>query len=112
MTPPVYLVYTTCADKGQAEALGRMLVTERLAACATAIPGATSIYPWKGKVENAEECLLLIKTVGPMLSSLERRLRELHDYECPEFLAVAADHVSTDYAAWVEASVRPAGDVV
>lgn len=111
MNPPVYLVYTTCADRGQAEALGRMLVTERLAACATAIPGALSIYPWKGKVENAEECLLLLKTLGPILPPLERRLQELHRYECPEFVAVAADHVSADYAAWIEASVRPAGDI-
>lgn len=112
MSPAVFLVYTTCADKGQAEALGRMLVTERLAACATAIPGALSIYPWKGKVETADECLLLLKTLGSLLPQLEKRLHELHQYECPEFVAVAADHVSSDYAAWVEASVRPAGGII
>ena len=112
MTPSIYLVYTTCADKDQAEALGRTLVTERLAACATAIPGAFSIYPWKGKVENAEECLLLLKTLGPLLPQLEKRLHELHQYECPEFVAMAADHVSVEYAAWVESSVRPAKDII
>jgi periplasmic divalent cation tolerance protein len=112
MTPPVYLVYTTCADRDRAEALGRMLVTERLAACATAIPGGLSIYPWQGKVENAEECLVLLKTLGSLLPRLEKRLHELHDYECPEFVAVAADHVSAGYAEWVEASVRPADDIV
>jgi periplasmic divalent cation tolerance protein len=112
MTPPVYLVYTTCADKGQAEALGRMLVTERLVACATVLPNALSIYPWKGRVENAEECLVLLKTLGHVLPQLEKRLHELHQYECPEFIAVAADHVSAEYAAWVEASVRPADSII
>lgn len=112
MTPPVYLVYTTCADKTQAEALGRMLVTERLAACATVLPHALSIYPWKGKVENAEECLVLLKTLGHLLPQLEKRLHELHRYECPEFVAVAADHVSSDYAAWVAESVRPADGII
>jgi len=112
MTPPIYLVYTTCADKDQAEALGRMLVTERLAACATAIPNALSIYPWKGKVENAEECVVVLKTLGPLLPQLESRLHELHRYECPEFVAVAADHVSAEYAAWVAESVRPTDSII
>ena len=68
--------------------------------------GAVSIYPWKGKVESTEECLLLLKTPGSVLRALEKRLHELHSYECPEFVALEAAHVSADYAAWVESSVK------
>lgn len=107
MDPPVYLVYTTCSNREAAETLGRRLVEERLAGCATAVPGAVSIYPWKGAVERAEECTLVLKTIAPALPALEARLLELHAYQCPEFVAVAADRLSDDYADWLNAWISP-----
>ena len=47
-----------------------------------------------------------------MLPQLEKRLHELHRYECPEFVAIAADHVSEGYATWVAESVRPPDSIV
>ena len=107
MNPSVYLVFTTCANQIEAESLGRDLVEEKLAACATVLPKATSLYTWKGKLERVEECVVLLKTFAGALGPLENRLKELHSYDCPEFLAVPAAHVSRQYAAWVEESVSP-----
>jgi periplasmic divalent cation tolerance protein len=92
--PPVRVVLTTAANPDEAARLGRALVEERLAACASLIPGVESIYRWQGKVETAAETLLLLKTGPDQLEALEARLRELHSYETPEFLVLKVDAAS------------------
>jgi periplasmic divalent cation tolerance protein len=104
--PPVRIVLTTVANPEEAARLGRTLVEERLAACATLIPGAQSIYRWQGEVESATETLLLLKTGPEQLAALEARLRELHSYQTPEFLALAIDAASQPYLDWLQASLR------
>jgi len=106
MHPPVYLAFTTCSSRDDAERLGKRLVEERLAACATVVPGAVSLYRWKGEMEHADEAMLLLKTTGPALAGLEERLIELHPYESPEFIAVLAESVSETYGTWVAESVE------
>ncbi len=105
-TPPVRLVLTTVANPDDAARLGRALVEERLAACATLIPGVQSIYRWKGEVESATETLLLIKTGPEQLDRLQARLHELHSYETPEFLVLKVDAASQPYLDWLLESVR------
>jgi periplasmic divalent cation tolerance protein len=100
-TPPIRLVLTTTANPEEAAQLGRALVEERLAACATLIPGAHSIYRWQGAVESATETLLLIKTGVEQLEALEARLRELHSYETPEFLVLGVEGASEPYLEWL-----------
>jgi len=104
--PPIRLVLTTTANPEEAARLGRTLVEERLAACATLIPGAQSIYRWQGEVETATETLLLIKTGSEQLAALEARLHELHSYQTPEFLVLKVDAASQPYLDWLEESLR------
>jgi periplasmic divalent cation tolerance protein len=103
---PIRIVLTTVANPKEAARLGRALVEERLAACATLIPGAQSIYRWQGGVESATETLLLIKTGAEQLAALEARLHELHSYETPEFLVLEVDAASQPYLDWLLASMR------
>ena len=70
---PVCIVLTTTANADEAARLGRTLVEERLAACATLIPAVQSIYRWKGEIESSTETLLLIKTGPEQLAALEAR---------------------------------------
>jgi periplasmic divalent cation tolerance protein len=104
--PPARIVLTTAANPEEAARLGRTLIEERLAACATLIPGAQSIYRWQGEVESATETLLLIKTGLEQLAALEARLHELHSYQVPEFLVFKIDAVSQPYLDWLQASLR------
>jgi periplasmic divalent cation tolerance protein len=106
-TLPARIVLTTVANPEEATRLGRALVEERLAACATLIPGAQSIYRWQGEVESATETLLLIKTGPEQLTALEARLHELHSYQTPEFLVLAVDAASQPYLDWLQDSLRP-----
>jgi periplasmic divalent cation tolerance protein len=104
--PPVHLVLTTAANPDEATLLARTLVEERLAACATLIPGVRSIYRWQGKVESSTETLLLLKTCTAQLAALEARLHALHSYETPEFLVLGVEACGQPYLAWLLASTR------
>lgn len=103
---PARIVLTTAASAEEAARLGRALVEERLAACATILPGAQSIYRWKEQIESTSEVLLLLKTEVDRLSALEARLHELHSYEVPEFLVLAVESGSQLYLAWLRACLR------
>ena len=98
------LALTTLGAGADAAALARTLVAERLAACVNVLPVMTSIYRWKGKVEEDREQQLVIKTTPDRLAALETRLRELHPYELPEFLVLSAAGGSAAYLAWVDES--------
>jgi len=104
--PPVRIVLTTTVSAEEAARLGRALVEERLAACATLIPAVQSTYRWKGEIESSTETLLLLKTGPAQLAALEARLRELHSYETPEFLVLKVDAASQPYLEWLQVSLR------
>ena len=100
------VVLTTAANAEEARRLARTLVEERLAACATLVPVAESIYRWEGKVETAQETLLLLKTAADRVEALQSRLHSLHSYQTPEFLVLAVAKGSTAYLEWLQAGVR------
>ena len=85
------LVLTTLGADADAAALARTLVDERLAACVNVLPVMTSIYRWKGSVEQDREQQLLIKTTAGRVVALAARLRGLHPYELPEFIVLDAE---------------------
>lgn len=102
----VRLVLVTGPDRATLEELGRRVVDERLCACVNVLPGVASVYRWAGDVEAASEALALLKTTGGRVGALEARVRELHPYDEPEFLAFDVDLGSPSYLAWVAESVE------
>ena len=100
------IVLTTLGAQTDAAALARVLVDERLAACVNILPVMTSVYRWKGTIEEDREQQLVIKTTSDRVEALEARFRELHPYELPEFLVVAATDGSAGYLAWLEESTE------
>jgi periplasmic divalent cation tolerance protein len=105
----VLLVVTTCADAEHGRDLAAALVRERLAACVNAVPRVSSTYRWDGKIEQADECLLLIKTTRDRFEALEQAIKARSSYELPEIIAVEVERGSDEYLHWVESSVRPGG---
>jgi len=99
------IVMTTAASPEEAERLGRTLVEERLAACATLFPAVHSIYRWLGKIESSTETVLLLKTGVDQLPALEERIQELHSYETPEFLAFKVEAGNHSYLQWLSANL-------
>lgn len=99
------IILTTASSTDEAQRIARTLVEERLAACATLLPGAQSIYRWQDKIETSQETLLLIKTSQDSLAALETRLHQVHSYETPEFLVLQVDSGSHTYLEWLKSSL-------
>jgi len=110
-TSSARIVMTIVANSEEAARLGRALVEERLAACATLLPAVHSIYHWKDQIESSAECLLLLKTTTARLPALEARLNEIHSYETPEFLVLGVEAGSHSYLAWLYTSLRDEPEV-
>lgn len=99
------IVLTTVGTEKDAITIARTLIDERLAACVNVLPVMTSVYRWKGAVEQEPEHQLVMKTTVARLPELEARLRQLHPYELPEFLILEVASGSAGYLAWLGESV-------
>ena len=84
--------------------LARRLVEEHLAACVNVLPPMDSIYRWEGKVEEASERQLIIKTTVTRVEALKRRLSDLHPYDVPELLVLSVSDGSDAYLRWLSES--------
>jgi periplasmic divalent cation tolerance protein len=98
---PVMFVYVTASDVEEAKTIGRRLVEEQLAACANILPGATSIFRWQGKLEEASEAVLILKTTEQKLETLIERAKALHSYDCPCIEALPVVEGNRDFLEWV-----------
>ena len=95
------LVYTTFPDERTALAVGRELVTEKLAACVNVLPGMKSVYAWKGEIERGQEVVAIVKTREGLKEPVQDALKARHPYETPIilFLEVSGGHPAT--LAWL-----------
>ena len=109
MTDSVVIALSTCPDEASAAAIAAALVNEGLAACVNRIGGVRSTYLWDGRLHDDAEILLIMKTTQERLQDLEARLRDLHPYELPELVAVAAAGGNERYLDWVRMSVQNKG---
>jgi periplasmic divalent cation tolerance protein len=100
------LVLTTTGSEAEARQIAEALVERRLAACVNIVPRVQSIYRWEGKVEQAEEYLLVIKTVKTREAQVRSAIRELHSYNLPECIAIPIESGSADYLKWLSDSVE------
>jgi periplasmic divalent cation tolerance protein len=99
------IVLVTCPVEAS-EKIARAALDGRAAACVNTLPGVRSLYWWKGKVEDASECLLLFKTRAALLDELERIVKEVHPYEVPEMIALPITRGSRPYLDWIAESTR------
>ena len=100
------LVLTTAGSKEEARKIARALVERRLAACVNVVPQIESIYRWEGKVEEAQEWLLVIKTTGSAYEGVRDAIKELHSYQVPECICISIENGSPDYLKWIADSVN------
>ncbi|PPK72822.1 divalent cation tolerance protein [Methylobacter tundripaludum] len=96
------IIFCTCPDKDTAEKIARLLVADNKAACVNILPGITSVYSWEGRIESAQEHLLLIKAHKDRYQAIETALRDNHPYELPEIIAVPIERGLPEYLHWID----------
>lgn len=102
------LVYTTFPSLVEAEAVGKVIVERKLAACVNIIPGMISHYWWEGKVERAEEVVAIFKTRDSLASQVSDAVLEHHSYTTPAVLVLPVDSVERGYLNWLLDATQPA----
>jgi periplasmic divalent cation tolerance protein len=101
------IVLTTCSSAAEADRIARQLLETRLAACVNIVAGARSLYRWQGAIEEAAECLLIVKSRQSLWEQLREAIQRLHSYDVPEVLALAIEDGSPKYLDWLNQELAP-----
>lgn len=100
------IVLSTAGSIEEARKIARVLVEQKLAACVNVVPQIESCYWWQGKVENAQEFLLIVKTTAELAADVILKIKELHSYELPEAIEIAITGGSAEYLDWIGEAVE------
>jgi periplasmic divalent cation tolerance protein len=95
------LIYTTSPNLELAKAIAKSLIEEQLAACVNIIPAVQSFYHWQGVLEQSEELILLIKCNSDLYSAIERKIKTLHNYDCPCIIQIPVEKAEKSFQDWV-----------
>lgn len=103
-TPIIVLV--TTSSKEEAEKIVQCLLEERLIACANIISPVHSLFWWQGKIDQAQEHLILMKTRKDLFEKLSQRVKALHSYQVPEIIATPILEGFKPYIEWLNSSLQ------
>ncbi|XP_015092850.1 protein CutA isoform X2 [Vicugna pacos] len=106
----VSAAFVTCPNEKVAKEIARAVVEKRLAACVNLIPQITSIYEWKGKIEEDSEVLMMIKTQSSLVPALTDFVRSVHPYEVAEVIALPVEQGNSPYLHWVRQVTESVSD--
>ncbi|HHQ4311074.1 TPA: divalent cation tolerance protein CutA [Serratia fonticola] len=100
------VILCTAPDEATAQELAARVLGEKLAACATLLPGATSLYYWEGKLQQEYEVQMLFKSDRLHQQALLTYLKQHHPYQTPELLVLPVMAGDKDYLSWINASLN------
>jgi periplasmic divalent cation tolerance protein len=96
------VVFITTATAEEAQRIANILVRSRKAACVNIVPQVHSRFWWQGKIDSADEALLVVKTKAARLDEIIGLVKENHSYEVPEIVALPIVGGNPDYLQWLD----------
>lgn len=97
------VLVTTTVDKEEvAQAIAKLVLEKRLAACVQILPPITSLYWWQGEIASDTEYLISMKSDRKLFNLLNDTIGAVHSYEVPEIIATEIVEIDNDYAAWMK----------
>lgn len=102
------VIFVTASGKQEAEKIASGLVEKRLAACVNIVEKVGSLFHWQGKIDRAEEALLIIKSKKQKLNQIIKLVKSLHSYQMPEIIALPIIGGDKKYLNWIDESLRRA----
>lgn len=106
MKPTGYVViFVTASGREEADKIAAVLLEGRKAACVNIMSPVVSRFWWKGKIDSADEVLLIIKTRETAVSDVVEIVKGNHAYTVPEIIVLPVVGGSKDYLGWIAAEV-------
>jgi periplasmic divalent cation tolerance protein len=99
------VVLITAQAGSEAALISKTLLEQRKASCVSIINGMESSYWWQGKIDSAEESLLIVKTGKSLLGEIVQIVKEIHKSEIPEIIALPIIGGNTGYLDWVNREI-------
>ena len=100
------VVLITTGSQEEGRKIAELLVNEKKAACVNIVPRVDSLFWWEGKLDCAQENLLIIKTKASLFSEIVELVKKVHSYEVPEIIALPIISGNKDYLTWLETSIE------
>ena len=103
MTKSSYIVvFITTSSYEEARKIASALVDQRKAACVNIVPKVSSLFRWKGKIEDVEESLMVVKTRAELFPDVVSTVKSIHSYDVPEIIALPIVEGNPDYLSWLK----------
>ena len=99
------VVFITTNTTGEAQQIASLLLEQKQAACVNIIPEVNSRFWWEGKLDSAQESLLVIKTRASRLPEIIDLVKGVHSNTIPEIIALPIVGGNQDYLEWIDKEV-------
>lgn len=101
MTADIRFIYVTASGPEEVDRIVSALLQQRLAACVNILPGMRSAYWWQGKIERADETVLIVKTRAELVDEVTTAIKKLHSYSNPCVAALTVTGGSPEFLDWI-----------
>ena len=99
------VVLVTAKDALEARTISDQLLEKKLIACANIVEGVQSVFWWQGKIDQAKETLIILKSKQDLFKKIVKTVKAHHSYEVPEIIALPIVEGNPDYLKWIDESV-------
>ncbi len=100
------VILITTGSEEEAHRIADQLLNQRKAACVNIVPKVDSLFWWQGKLDSAQESLIVIKTKASKLKEITELVKRVHSYEVPEVIALPIVGGNEDYLKWLDTTLE------
>ena len=89
-------IYVVCENIDQAKNIAKNLLQKKLCACVNIIDKMQSMYFWppdSDDIQEADETILLIKTLKENFDDINEEILQMHSYDVPCVFSIDIDEV-------------------
>lgn len=99
------LLFLSCANDKEAQKISQSLLKKHLIVCAKKTPVSSAFF-WKGKIDKANEILLIMESVEENYEEIEKEVRKLHSYETFVLSAIPVIKYSKGVETWLKEGLK------